>query len=204
MSGRGKTGLSREEARLWKHVVRDARPLPGRARLKGSVAHPGQEDRDNQASETSSSDETAGKAKMPSSLPPRKVAPKRSQSTPELSHGMMAGIDRRSAERMRRGKMPIEARLDLHGLDQQKAHGELDGFLARAQAQGLRCVLVITGKGRFSDEGGVLRKQVPKWLNLSANRNRVLAFDYARPQHGGSGALYVLLRRQRETGERGS
>lgn len=203
MSGRGKTGLSREEARLWKHVVRDARPLPGRARLKGSVAHADQ-DRDTQPSETSGGGEKPGKAKMPSSLPARKVAPQRSQPAPELSHGMVAGIDRRSAERMRRGKMPIEARLDLHGLDQQKAHGELDGFLARAQAQGLRCVLVITGKGRFSDEGGVLRKQVPKWLNLPANRTRVLAFDYARPQHGGSGALYVLLRRQRDTGERGS
>lgn len=203
MSGRGKTGLSREEARLWKHVVRDARPLPGRARLKGSVAHPDQ-DHDNQPSETSVSGEKTGKAKMPSSLPTRKVAQHRSQPAPELSHGMVAGIDRRSAERMRRGKMPIEARLDLHGLDQQKAHGELDGFLARAQTQGLRCVLVITGKGRFSDEGGVLRKQVPRWLNLPANRNRVLAFDYARPQHGGSGALYVLLRRQRDTGGQGS
>ena len=64
-----------------------------------------------------------------------------------------------------------------------------------AESAGKRCVLVITGKGLSS--GGVLRDQVPRWLNLAPNRARVLAFDYARQHHGGAGALYVLLKRRR-------
>lgn len=199
MSRRGKTGLSREEARLWQHVMRDAHPLPERMRLKGSTATTLSDDTAEQ--ETSSSGEKQAAAKKVSNPPPRKVSRAVPNTRTELSHGAVAGLDRRSAERMRRGKMSIDARLDLHGLGQQDAHSQLDSFLARAQAQGLRCVLVITGKGRFSEEGGILRKQVPKWLNLPANRERVLAFDYARPQHGGSGALYILLRRQRENRE---
>jgi DNA-nicking Smr family endonuclease len=119
------------------------------------------------------------------------------KAAPEISHGRAAGIDRRSAEKLRRGRLAIEGRLDLHGMTQEAAAGRLASFLERAESQGKRCVLVITGKGLAS--GGVLRDQVPRWLNLPPNRGRVLAFDYARPQHGGGGALYVLLKRRRET-----
>ncbi len=119
------------------------------------------------------------------------------QASPDLSHGRAAGIDRRSAERLRRGRLPIEGRLDLHGLTQEKAAMRLADFIERAESAGKRCLLVITGKGLAS--GGILRDQVPRWLNQAPNRGRVLAFDYARPQHGGSGALYVLLKRRRES-----
>ncbi len=89
--------------------------------------------------------------------------------------------------------MAIEARLDLHGKTQDEAHRELSSFIARAQAQGKRLALVITGKGR---EGkGVLRESVPRWLNEPALRGRVLALTNAQPRDGGAGALYVLLRR---------
>ena len=118
------------------------------------------------------------------------------QASPDLSHGRAAGIDRRSADRLRRGHLPIEGKLDLHGLTQEKAAMRLADFLERAESQGKRCLLVITGKGLAS--GGILRDQVPRWLNQAPNRGRVLAFDYARPQHGGAGALYVLLKRRRE------
>ena len=117
--------------------------------------------------------------------------------TPEISHGRAAGIDRRSAEKLRRGRLPIEGRLDLHGMTQAAAAGRLAAFIERAEAAGKRCVLVITGKGLAS--GGILRDQVPRWLNHAPNRARVLAFDYAQPQHGGAGALYVLLKRRRES-----
>lgn len=117
--------------------------------------------------------------------------------TPEISHGRAAGIDRRSAEKLRRGRLPIEGRLDLHGMTQDAAAGRLAAFIERAEAAGKRCVLVITGKGLAS--GGILRDQVPRWLNQAPNRTRVLAFDYARPQHGGAGALYVLLKRRRKS-----
>lgn len=81
-------------------------------------------------------------------------------------------------------------------MTQAAAAERLAEFLAGAQGAGKRCVLVITGKGLAG--GGILREQVPRWLNQSPNRGRVLAFDYAQAQHGGMGALYVLLKRQRE------
>jgi DNA-nicking Smr family endonuclease len=93
--------------------------------------------------------------------------------------------------------MPIEARIDLHGMTQSEAHRVLTGFITGQQAAGRRCVLVITGKGRGKQGAGILRESVPRWLNEGPLRERVLAFDYARPQDGGEGALYVLLRRKR-------
>ena len=129
--------------------------------------------------------------------PRTSLAPMPHAAIPDISHGRAAGIDRRSAERLRRGRLPIEGRLDLHGMTQAAAVERLAEFIARSEAAGKRCVLVITGKGLAS--GGVLRDQVPRWLNLPPNRARVLAFDYARPQDGGSGALYVLLKRRRPT-----
>lgn len=104
-----------------------------------------------------------------------------------------SGVDRRSAERLRRGRYPVEARLDLHGLTQAEAHRALAGFVAGARAAGKRCVLVITGHGRQS--GGVLKAAVPRWLAEPSLRAQVLLLAPAQPPHGGRGALYVLLRR---------
>ena len=121
---------------------------------------------------------------------------------PELEKGAVVGVDKRTVGRLKRGKLPVEGRLDLHGLTQNEAERALSTFLARSQERGHRCVLVITGKGgerRGEDfeRTGVLRRMVPLWLNAPANRARVLAFDEARAQHGGGGALYVLLKRPR-------
>jgi DNA-nicking Smr family endonuclease len=147
--------------------------------------------------------ETKSTRRLP--LPrPRPVAPVK-RAEPAIEHGRAAGVDRRSAERLRRGRLPVEARLDLHGHTQDQAHAALDHFLGEAQARGLRCVLVITGKGTTTGTttgaamgaSGVLRGQVPRWLNEPGNRARVLAFDYAQPKHGGLGALYVLMRRRK-------
>jgi DNA-nicking Smr family endonuclease len=101
------------------------------------------------------------------------------------------GLDRRTAERLRRGELPIEARLDLHGMTQEEAHTALARFLGRAHAAGQRCLLVITGKG------AVLREAVPRWLGEGETRDRILASSAAQPRHGGGGALYILLRRLR-------
>ncbi len=116
---------------------------------------------------------------------------------PQRVHGTMAGLDRRTAMKLRRGQLPIEARIDLHGMTQIEAHRALGAFLSNQQAAGRRCILVITGKGSGSGGSGVLRAQVPHWLNEGGNRELVLAFDYARPRDGGQGALYVLLKRKR-------
>ncbi|NNE82386.1 MAG: DNA mismatch repair protein MutS [Alphaproteobacteria bacterium] len=121
--------------------------------------------------------------------------------TPEpapLSADGFAGVDRRTIERMRRGKLPIDARLDLHGSYQDAAQAELNAFISSCAATGCRTVLVITGKGPVSEGGGVLRRRLPDWLNLPACRPHVLAFAAARPEHGGGGAFYVLLRRRRD------
>ena len=178
------------ERALWQTAMRDVKPLQ-----RGKTA----------ARPVSASIAPPEKPKKPSTAPPRPAAPAQNPApgmvvtkpAPEISHGRAAGIDRRSAEKLRRGHLPIEGRLDLHGMTQEAAAARLAGFLERAESQGQRCVLVITGKGLAS--GGVLRDQVPRWLNLPPNRARVLAFDYARPQHGGGGALYVLLKRRRES-----
>jgi DNA-nicking Smr family endonuclease len=105
------------------------------------------------------------------------------------------GIDRRSWLRLKRGQVTIEQTIDLHGLTQEQAHERVGRFLAEAQQSGLRCLLVVTGKGLA--HGGVLRHMVPRWLNEGANRERVLAFAPAQPKHGGAGALYLLIRRKR-------
>jgi DNA-nicking Smr family endonuclease len=121
----------------------------------------------------------------------------RAKHLPPLTHDASPGLDRRTAERLRRGALAIEARLDLHGMTQEEAHRALDAFLARAAQAGKRSVLVITGKGGRSSGDGVLRAAVPRWLNEAPNRGRLLAFAPAQPQHGGAGALYLLLKRRR-------
>ncbi len=181
-------GLKDEDLALWKHVTRDARPLakrePPPARPAASEAPPAKAE-----PEAKKQTRPARPRARPVTPPPR--------AEPALEHGRAAGVDRRRSERLRRGRLPVEARLDLHGDTQDQAHAALDRFLGESQARGLRCVLVITGKGTTTEAGGVLRAQVPRWLNEPGNRARVLAFDYAQPKHGGLGALYVLLRRKK-------
>ncbi len=111
-----------------------------------------------------------------------------------------AGIDRRTARRLRRGALPVEARIDLHGLTRAEAHRRLTRFLAESQAAGRRLVLVVTGKGRRAEDGmaaGVIRREAPHWLASPPNAARVLDKAPAQPRHGGDGALYVYLRRPR-------
>ena len=117
------------------------------------------------------------------------------QPGPALDPNRPIGLDRRTWQRLRAGRLPIEARLDLHGDTQEMAHRRLQGFLADCQASGRRCVLVVTGKGRAG--GGILRHMVPRWLGEPGVRERLVAYTPAGLEHGGSGALYVLLRRRR-------
>lgn len=104
-------------------------------------------------------------------------------------------LDRRTWLRLKHGHVELDQTLDLHGQTQEHAYQRLRAFVADAQTRGSRCVLVVTGKGLES--GGILRHMVPRWLNEEPNRARVVAYCPAQPRHGGSGALYVLLRRRR-------
>lgn len=111
-------------------------------------------------------------------------------------------MDRKTFARMKRGKSNPEARLDLHGMTVDTAHSALTAFLLRCHGEGKRLVLVITGKGRSDDHQtlaspsrGVLRRQVPHWLDQPPLRQIVLQTTSAHQRHGGSGALYIYLRR---------
>jgi DNA-nicking Smr family endonuclease len=180
-SGRRRV-LTPDEARVWRAVVRDAVPLPGRA-------------------PPAAADEEVSAPPPPPAAPRPDivVAPQRPpppRPVPELGHGAAPGLDRRSALRMKRGEMAIDASLDLHGMTQDAAHAALSAAVGRSFDAGRRCLLVITGKG--GREGtGILRAMVPRWLNQTPLRERIIGFSYAQPRHGGEGALYVLVKRRR-------
>ena len=113
----------------------------------------------------------------------------------------LAPFDRRLKQRVARGRDAIDARIDLHGMTQSEAHAALLRFLRRAQTDGARIALVVTGKGKDTRQGfgerGVLRRQVPLWLALPEFRPFIVGFEEAHVSHGGQGALYVRLRRAR-------
>jgi DNA-nicking Smr family endonuclease len=98
--------------------------------------------------------------------------------------------------RLRRGLVPIDATLDLHGMGVNEARRQLELFLRTMRVRGERCVLVIHGKGEHSPQGiGVLRGEIAAWLSQGTSSQHIAAFATAREQHGGEGAAYVLLRR---------
>ena len=122
----------------------------------------------------------------------------------------IADFDRKKARKIRSGQVDIEARIDLHGMRQDEAHAALVAFLRRCHGKGQRWVLVITGKGKASDDDrdapfdmtrdrgrGVLKRNVPRWLEEPDLRAIVVSFTVAGIGHGGEGALYVHLRTKR-------
>ena len=116
----------------------------------------------------------------------------------DLRSGEKAGIDGATRRRLAQGQIPIEARLDLHGLTAAQAERRLVRFVDQAARTNVRCVLVITGKG--CDGKGVLRRLVPLWLKTPPLSGQILAISQARQADGGGGALYVMLRRKRQAG----
>lgn len=118
--------------------------------------------------------------------------------TTEYVEGWAVGLDRRLVRNLRAGKFAVQADVDLHGLTREQARATVDSFLGAAHRQGLRCVLVVHGRGLNSpDQTPVLKHWLCNWLARGPWSRLVLAFTSARPCDGGAGALYVLLRRQR-------
>ena len=175
-----------EEAALWQRIARDVTPLP-----RGIVALDEAETR-----EEAPPPPAPKKIKKPHRAAPAAApAPPRPPALPELDPVVPAGLDRRTARRLKRGQLPVEARLDLHGRTQDQAHDALQGFIEESRIARRRCVLVITGKGSVaSGKGGVLRQMVPRWLNEPALRRHIIAITNAPESSGGTGALYVLLK----------
>ena len=112
-----------------------------------------------------------------------------------LRPGALQNVDRRTANRLRAGKIPVEARMDLHGMTRDKAFAAVNSFITTSAAKGKRCVILVTGKGLGQHGGGVLWREVPQWLNLPQNRQCIISYSYAQARDGGSGALYIYLKR---------
>jgi DNA-nicking Smr family endonuclease len=183
---RRKRSLSEEERALWESVAKQTKPLRRKHRAVKALA-------DSPAAETLAPTKPTAPKPLPSAKilqPPKPQVP----AAPPL-----APLGRRERSQLSRGKKEIDARLDLHGMTQIRAHRALSGFLQRAHSGGLTFVLIITGKGKIGAESerGVLRRQVPQWLGLPEFRSLVVGFEEAHVGHGGEGALYVRIRRAR-------
>ena len=169
---------------LFAAALKDAKPLKGRAPVRHATP-----------------EKIAPVERV--ALTPRPPARKSTAPLPELKPETSAHPDRATAEKMRRGAMAVDATLDLHGMTLARAEPALSAFLAQAQAQGKRLVLVVTGKGTKVDRDtgriaeGAIRREFPHWLNGEKNRGRIVAFRSAHVRHGGGGAFYVLLKKLR-------
>jgi DNA-nicking Smr family endonuclease len=175
--------LKPDERRLWTQIARSVRPLPSKPPLPEPEPEPA----------------TASAEQAPQAPPPPPMPAPTRPSLPPL-----APIERQTLLGLKRRKRPVDAVIDLHGMRQAEAHDALFAFLHRSQRAGHGVVLVVTGKGgapsgdALFEERGVLRRVVPHWLRLPDLRPLVLGFEEAAGHHGGSGALYVRLRRRRE------
>jgi DNA-nicking Smr family endonuclease len=183
--------LSAEERELWRRTAKGFRPLDD-TRLK-------------RLEDPAPTSVQPGVKPKPQTGPVKAGAVRR-----DLEPALKPPPDRSSDRRLRRGRFEVEARLDLHGLTRNKARRELLGFLRRAQANGLRQVLVITGKGagaRAQDRRkfepwdpeapnlpGVIRRSFTQWMAEPDFANLVSGYAEAHRRHGGSGAFYVMVR----------
>lgn len=189
--------LSAEERALWDRVAERATPLDPKRKPRAPERTPKQKAKSEDVREP---------------LPDFRVGQRTDAARP---HDIMrplvdrlaasaVNMDNKSFGKMKRGKLKPEGRIDLHGMTMAQAHPALVGFILGSQSQGRRLVLVITGKGKDRDDGGpiptrhgVLRHQVPQWLALPPLSQAILQVTPAHIKHGGHGAYYVYLRRNR-------
>ena len=164
-----KRPLKPDELKIWGMVAATVHPLPGRG--------------------TPSPSQVAAKTETAARIAPPKTAPR-----PPKPRVGVDGIEPNRRHRIAREREDIGGRLDLHGLDQQRARAVLEGFLTSAWNDGWRAVLVITGKGVQGD--GILKRRTPEWLAAPHLAHMVAGISDAARHHGGAGALYVALKRK--------
>ena len=169
-----KRPIRAEELRLWTMVAQTVHPLPGRALPRAETDPP-----------APPIDPNAPAARIP---PPERPKP-RNARTPVLDP-----IEPGRKHRIAKEREEIGARIDLHGLTQDRARAALENFIRRNWDEGHRAVLVITGKGLRGD--GILRRATPEWLAAPVLREMVAGVSEAHRHHGGGGALYVALKRK--------
>lgn len=186
-----KKKITFEDAAIWKHLIKSVTPLSSKKIEINFFAK-------------------EIKKPLPSfsllkSNQPRQILEPNINLLPLMAvNGSSSNMDKRSFQRMLKGKMNIDGRLDLHGLTASQAKIRLISYLKQSHISGLRMILVITGKGKIygvdefnRPKGGVLRKSLADWLSDPALNHIVLQVTPAQRRHGGSGAWYVYLRRQR-------
>jgi len=191
MRRRARRTLSPEDRKHWDAVRATATPL----HRASEAGHP---------DDATPRQSPAPEPQMPAARAGPATGPRADPQPPGPAPACVPTMDRRRRDKLRRGRMVPEARLDLHGMTAERAHAALTRFITTAHADGLRLVLVITGKGRPPDTPepgargtGVLRHSVPHWLAAPPLTRKVLDVVEAHRRHGGGGALYVYLRRQR-------
>lgn len=184
-------GLNDDDFHLWREFTRDIAPLTD---LEW-------EEREHSGYAFQQADAKTGAA-----TPPPITKEQRAKNSAAAQQAPQ--LDLRTELRLRRGQMPIDARLDLHGKNQDQAHGLLNDFVMASHGRGKRCLLIITGKGKgglLAREAhapdlqpGILKQKVPQWLSMTPLSDIVLKTFPAVPRDGGSGALYVYLKRRRD------
>lgn len=192
-NGGGKDGMNLEDFRLWREFTRDIDPLED---PEWEILEKLFQGKTPQSSET-----FQVSYEIRETIAPLKPEVTRPFEPPQL--------DGRTETKLRRGKMPIDGTLDLHGMRQEQAHAALEQFILGAHARDRRCLLLITGKGKsvraadvHDHAPGVLRQKVPQWLSLPPLKEKILKIVPAVQRHGGTGAFYIYLKRRRINGDR--
>jgi DNA-nicking Smr family endonuclease len=177
--------LTDDDLQTWQYVSRTVTPLPGRE----IILEPWEEEI------IATPENKPSQEELEKLVASRDSKPKTKAELPYIKHSETTGVDKATAKRLKSGKFPVEARLDMHGRTQDEALDGLRYFIRAAFEMDKRCVMVITGKGIGGD--GILKNQVPRWLNNPGLREYVLSFSYATAPHGGEGALYILIKKRK-------
>ncbi|MCA8869647.1 MAG: Smr/MutS family protein [Rhodobacteraceae bacterium] len=192
-----KRALSDEEKALWQQAISKTDPLRQEVPDFVEIIKPAQ--RRIQPDRSRITPFKLGEASQ-KKIPENRLQPSLDETFAKVSPNM----DRRNFDRLRKGKKPVDGVLDLHGLTLAEAHPRLISFVRDAHVSEKRLLLIITGKGKTGeDQGfmpvrrGILRHQVPQWLQMPPLAPLVLQVTQAHGKHGGSGAYYIYLRRQR-------
>ncbi|MBO6766996.1 MAG: Smr/MutS family protein [Erythrobacter sp.] len=183
-------GLSAEESEAWDRLAATVVPLHPLKPVQPRPAHEAQ---------APAAPEPAGKVRLPKAPKPARIAPPAPAPQPRLDQGLDSHWDRR----LKSGTLQPELTLDLHGHNLDAAYDRLMSGVAQARGMGARTILLITGKPRpveAADRGsrrGAIRAKVLDWLAASNHHSAIAAVRRAHQRHGGDGALYIVLKRER-------
>ena len=179
-----KKTLTDDDRILWGKVARSTRAMPGRMQAIEEF------EAELEARQAEGVEQKTASEKL---IAVRETAP---VEPPKIASGRHHPLERPVKRKLAKGRLEVEARIDLHGLFQSEAHALLHSFILRAHERGLRHVLVITGKGSSMGSEGALRRAVPMWFSKPEFRHLISSYETSAQNHGGDGALYVRLSRR--------